>query len=64
MTRKPNYATILAAHREAALLAQSVLRAGSLDRSLSHENRLDCIIASDALQDAIDMADSRAALAT
>ena len=62
MPRQPNYATILAAHKDAARLAQSTLDVLAGDRALSAKHRLDCLIASDALETAIDLAGSRAAI--
>lgn len=59
MARGPTYTAILAAHKEAALLAQSVLRALVADRANTYSHRLDCMIAAEALQDAVDMAASR-----
>lgn len=53
MARKIPYATILAAHKEAALLAQSILDVLAGDRALSRDNRLDCLVASDALREVI-----------
>lgn len=61
MARGPTYTAILAAHKDAALLAQSILHAMGADRALSRDHRLDCMIAADALQDAIDLAASRQA---
>ena len=61
MAHKPNYPAILAAYKEAALLAQSLLDALAGNRTLSQERRLQCMRASDALETAIDLAGSRAA---
>ena len=59
MKRGPTYEQVMVRHRESALLASSVLRAFSADRALPMPQRVDCMVAMEALESAIEFADSR-----